>query len=285
MLRSIPGIGKLLQGPGLAEDTAAHNLTFETYGLRVRVVADSPETLARIPPLLPPGWRRSDATAVDTTYMFTPGPGDTCLLTQDGKTILDDWRLDVALAVFERELRLFVALEAPALIFVHAGVVAYRGHAILMPGKTYAGKTSLVAALVRAGATYYSDEFAPLDEHGRVHPFAKPLSLRKGGGQIDHDVESLGGVAGTEPAPVGMVVATTYRPGSHWQPIQLSAGEAVLALLDDTIPAQTRPAECIRALTAAAERALVVQGERDEAGDLAPVLLAALENGLTTRMP
>jgi hypothetical protein len=31
-----------------------------------------------------------------------------------------------------------------------------------------------VAELVRAGATYYSDEFAVLDSRGRVHPFPRP---------------------------------------------------------------------------------------------------------------
>src|SRR4051794_1898027 len=204
MLRSILRIGKLLQSPALAENTGAHDLTFETFGLHVRVVTDSSETPARIPPLLPPGWQPSSTASVDTTFTFTPGPGDTVELAKDGSLVLDDWRLDVALVVFQRELRTFVALEAPDLVFVHAGVVAHKGHAIVIPGKTYAGKTSLAAALVRAGATYYSDEYAPLDELGLVHPFAKPLSLRKGGGQIDHEVASLGGVAGEEPVPVGM---------------------------------------------------------------------------------
>jgi hypothetical protein len=282
MLRSIWGFGKLAMARP-AEEIEAHNLTFETYGLRVRVVADSAETLARIPALLPPGWRACSAATVDTTFTLKRRDADTVVLLKDGEVVLDDWRLDVALVVFQRELRLFVALEAPGLVFVHAGVVAHRGHAIVIPGKTYAGKSSLVAALVRAGAVYYSDEYAPLDEHGLVHPFAKPLSLRKGGGQIDHEVASLGGVAGAVPVPVGMVVAATYRPGAEWLPAQLSAGEAVLALLGDTLAAQTRPADSLRALTAATNGALVLQGERGEAADIAPVLLAALEDALTER--
>ena len=35
--------------------------------------------------------------------------------------------------------------------------------------------------LVRAGATYYSDEYAVLDSRGRVHPFSKPIELREEG--------------------------------------------------------------------------------------------------------
>jgi hypothetical protein len=34
---------------------------------------------------------------------------------------------------------------------------------------SYSGKTTLVSELIRAGATYYSDEYAVIDERGRVH--------------------------------------------------------------------------------------------------------------------
>ena len=39
-----------------------------------------------------------------------------------------------------------------------------RGRAIVIPGRTFSGKSTLVAELVRAGATYYSDEYAVEDE-------------------------------------------------------------------------------------------------------------------------
>ena len=52
--------------------------------------------------------------------------------------------------------------------------------AIVMPGASFAGKTTMVRAWLEAGATYYSDEFAVLDRTGRVHPFARPLAIREG---------------------------------------------------------------------------------------------------------
>jgi len=58
-------------------------------------------------------------------------------------------------------------------------VVAWRGRAILLPGRSYVGKSTLVMELVRAGAVYYSDEYAVLDARGRVHPFAQPVALRE----------------------------------------------------------------------------------------------------------
>src|ERR671929_229610 len=87
----------------------------------------------------------------------------------------------------------------------HAGVVGWQGRAILIPGRSFSGKSTLVAALVRAGATYYSDEFAVLDERGRVHPFPKKLSMRLEGSARPRfaPVEELGGRRGTTPLRVG----------------------------------------------------------------------------------
>src|SRR5262249_55094696 len=74
-----------------------------------------------------------------------------------------------------------VATHAASVIFVHAGVVEWRGQAILLPGRSRSGKTTLVTALLRAGAKYYSDEFAVLDDSGRVYPWPRPLRVRRRG--------------------------------------------------------------------------------------------------------
>ena len=47
-----------------------------------------------------------------------------------------------------------------------------------MPGLSFSGNMTLVRAVVEAGAVYYSDEHAMLDEVGRVHPYARPLPFR-----------------------------------------------------------------------------------------------------------
>src|SRR5262249_6714881 len=136
-----------------------------------------------------------------------------------------------------------VAVKARHRLFVHAGVVGWRGRAIMVPGRSMTGKTVLVEALVRAGATYYSDDYAILDTRGCVYPYAKPLSLRENGGVIRRHlpVESLGGRCGTKPLPVGLVVVTRYEAGACWRPRRLWPGQAVLALLDHTLLARSRP--------------------------------------------
>ncbi len=87
--------------------------------------------------------------------------------------------LEQVMRALESDLQITVALNAKNRLFVHAGVVGWRSQAILIPGRTFSGKSTLVEALVRAGATYYSDEFAVLDSKGRVHPYTRPLSLRE----------------------------------------------------------------------------------------------------------
>jgi hypothetical protein len=182
---------------------------------------------------------------------------------------------DAALDAFESDLRLYIAERARGRVFVHAGVVAWRGKAIVIPGRSFSGKSSLVAALVRAGATYYSDEYAVFDGRGRVHPFPSPLSLRGAEGErpTRHPAESLGHAPGTRPLPVALVAVSEYRRGARWRPRRLTPGQGVLALLSHTVPARERPAASLAALQHAVRSASIFKGARGEASEVADILL------------
>jgi hypothetical protein len=254
-------------------------LTFETLGVPVQIDVPGAEELEQIRLLLPPGSELTRRTDLKATFTLSKDQCSAYELRKDGDRLRAEIELEVALEILERELRRLIALEAPDHIFVHSGVVAHNGAALLIPGSSHAGKTSLVAALVRAGAEYYSDEFAPLDAAGLVHPFAKPLSIRNEQHmQVDHHVGALGGVAGEEPIPVGAVVVTSYESGASWRPRRLSSGEAVLALLAHAVPAQTRPTEALRTISRSLEGATVIEGTRGEADSVAPLLLSELRS-------
>lgn len=61
---------------------------------------------------------------------------------------------------------------------LHAGAVATAQGSLILPGPMESGKSTLVAALLRAGWGYLSDEVAALDPiTGRAHPFPKHLYL------------------------------------------------------------------------------------------------------------
>ncbi len=184
------------------------------------------------------------------------------------------WGLDHALAldVLESELQLSVARLARPEVFVHAGVVAVAGRAILLPGTSGAGKTTLVRALVDAGATYYSDEYAVLDAEGRVHPYPRRPSVRVRSGRKErHPVPR---VRGRGPLPVALVVETRYRREGRWSPAPLTPGECVLALLANTVPARDRPGEVLATLARATAGARGFRSERGPASRTARALIA-----------
>lgn len=69
----------------------------------------------------------------------------------------------------------------PFLISVHAGVVAFGDDCVLLPALAGSGKTTLTAALVERGATYFSDEIALLDGPTMaVTPVPLSLTIKDG---------------------------------------------------------------------------------------------------------
>jgi hypothetical protein len=183
--------------------------------------------------------------------------------------------LNDVLDALEFDLHLYVAEAARRRLFVHAGVVGWQGRAVIIPGRSFSGKTALVAALVRAGATYYSDDQAVLDARGRVHPFPTALSIRDETGKLLSrcPAEALGGPLGAKPLPVGLVVVTRYRPRAHWRPRRLSPGQAVLALLANTVSARRQPEVALTMLRQVASQAPALEGVRGEAAEMVPSLL------------
>lgn len=230
--------------------SARDSIVFEAYGVTGEVVG-GPEGLEE---LLPPGWRPGAPEHVSQRFV------------DDGNR-----------PALEAAIRAHVALNAPEHVFVHAGVAAIDGRAIVVPGSSFSGKTTLVAELVRAGGTYFSDEFAVLDAAGRVHPYAKPLSVRDGGfEQVDFPVGHFGGTASDVAAPVDVIAVTWYLPDAAWEPVTRQPADGALALLSHTVPARTRPAQALAAVRGAAEGATVLEGVRGDAAATARALLELL---------
>jgi hypothetical protein len=182
---------------------------------------------------------------------------------------------------------LFVAEHAPDHLFVHAGVVGWECRAIVMPGVSFAGKTTLVRAWLEAGATYYSDEFAVLDRAGRVHPFARPLAIRDGttAGIRRVPAAALGAETGMTPLPIGLVLVTSYRAGSRWRPCRLSAARTLLALMRHTVAARGSPAHSMPILKQAASSGIAFAGVRGDADRLVAAVLRHVRTRLMATRP
>jgi hypothetical protein len=257
-------------------------LSTTSYGVRVGVRASDPGGLSALLDRLPPGWRESRRPTVERLYsLVVGGKVDSRvrrlnMLYRDADLVARTRDLDEALEIFAADVQLHVAEHAQRRVFVHAGVVGWQGRAIVMPGRSFSGKTTLVRELVRAGATYYSDDYAVFDDRGRVHPFPRQLSIRRNGSQRQerHSVESLGGVAGEGPLPVGLVAVTQYDSRvAGWRPRALSAGQGVLELLAHSVAARRIPEAVLDALHRVSVDAQVLKGRRGEADRVAKRIL------------
>jgi hypothetical protein len=275
------------EGAGRIDRVAwAAGTCVEAHGVRLGVRTNAPAILERLASCLPPGSRPSRSAVVDELFSVWVDPA--AKAARPSRVYVGARRrartrdLHQAFAVLESELRQSLAARSKHRTFVHAGVVGWRGRAIVVPGRSRSGKTTLVAELVRAGASYLSDEFAVIDARGRVHPFAKPLSVRGAGGCDLHvsrpSAEDLGGQSGTEALPIGLVVLATHEPGAEWRPQTLTAGEAVIEMLAHTVPARLRPAASLAALERAVGHATVLKGKRGEAAPVALRLLQLVES-------
>lgn len=253
--------------------------------MRAGVRVSDGRALASVAGCLPPGWKSSASPRVKRLYSFVAGGGTEegrvrrfHLLYAGAELVARSLDREAVFERFESDLQLYVAERAPRRVFVHAGVVGWRGRAVVIPGRSMSGKTTLVAELVRAGADYYSDEYAVIDAGGLVHPYARPLAVREGAGlgQTRRTVEELGGRAGEGPLPIGLVAVSRYERGAGWRPRRLTPGECVLELLSNTVPARRSPARALGALTKAAAGANALAGSRGEAALVAEAILRSM---------
>ncbi len=208
----------------------AAGLSFVSYGVRVGIRTNKPEALEQVLDCLPPVWKPASSPIVGHLYSLIVGDTPTRhnvrlynILYGGPARLARTFDRDELFGALESDLALNIAYAARRRVFVHAGVVGWRGQAIVIPGRSFSGKTTLVRELVRAGATYYSDEFAVLDAEGRVFPYSRPLAIREENGQGGWrtnkcQVETLGGVPGVRPLPVGLVVVSHYKPEAAMAP-------------------------------------------------------------------
>jgi hypothetical protein len=254
-----------------------------SFGVAMRIKVGGDDLFDALPDLLPLA-THVNAEAVFEAETFSLLPPDEqhgyrCLVGTE--LALESAQAGPVLKQFSGELMKHVANYCPDRVFVHAGVVGWKGRALVLPGTSFAGKTTLTAALVRAGATYYSDEFAAVDEEGWVHPYARDLQIREPGKteQRNTTVASLQGHAGTVPLRVAQVVFARYEHGAQWNPRPLTPGMAVLEMIQHTIPVQRVPRLVMSTLTAMLDGATAWSSCRDEADVVAQFLLRSLESG------
>ncbi len=181
-------------------------------------------------------------------------------------------------------------------LLIHAGAISTPdGAGILLPAGTGSGKTTLVAALLRAGFDYLSDEAGAIDPVSRkLYPYPKALTLKRGSFDLfaelrpasnvarfaenqwhvrPRDIGS-GGIGG--PCDISIVVSISYREGAATEMTEMSAAAAVHELARSAMNLSFYRARALLLLAEVARRATnyrLVSGDLD--GAVAAITKAA----------
>ena len=255
------------------------------HGVKIGIRANDASLLADIEEVLPEGCAPHDGSEVDVVHSLIKGQPSSqrgvvnfSLAYINHTPMCRSRGFPEALRQLGVNIRAMTSFLSDEFVFVHAGVVSYRGKAIILPGRTHAGKSTLVHELVRRGATYYCDEYALLDDAGHVHPYAKPIMLRvgEGGGAVEVQPDEIG-MVGSDPVPVGLIVDTHFSADSRFEPRSIKQGEAVLALLGNSAVFRRTPEKALAVFEKATASARAIRSPRGEAAEAAAMILEQVE--------
>ncbi len=265
-------------------------ISFQSFGVKIGVRSDSNILLSEIrnelPKINPNGFEIIEDLEAEHLYEIKSRSDKNFKVKKNGEFLVSwsEYEIGSLLSFLQSQIRLTIAEFAESRTFLHAGAVAWKGRAIIIPARSFSGKSTLVAELVKKGALYYSDDFAVLDREGSVHPFHRQLSMRGFEDkyeQVDFPVEAFGGQVGYEPVPIGIVLISQYKEGKKnpkiWKPEILSEGRGIMEMLSHTIPIRYNPKFSIEVLNKVAKRAIICKSQRGEAAGFADLLLNFFE--------
>ena len=213
----------------------------------------------------------------DRRYRIEPGPDGRVALSLDDQPLATV--ADAATAVdwlIWHVNRQVVAEHRHRSLLVHGAAVAVDGGATVLPGRSGAGKTTLTAALVAAGADYLTDEIAVLDTEARwIRPYPKPLTVKAGSWPTIAALTGQRGPSGTgawqlppdrlrpgavgTAAPVTAVVVPRFAPGAEARLRTLDAAAALAHLTSCLFNLAELGNRALGALAGLAQRCVVAE--------------------------
>ena len=205
--------------------------------------------------------------------LITRGGKNSNGLYFNGETALkfDVFNASLTEFIADKILMILAKVSLPAKIYLHAGGVVWNGLGILIPGTSFAGKTSLIKEFIKAGAEFYSDDCIILDDGGNMLPFPRDLAVRTENGRVFRGAAHFGAETGTEKVKVGLILFTNFVADAFWKPEIGTPGISVMKLMDNFYyrpSISDAPQDVIRILTTMTASAEIYAGERGEAGQV-----------------
>lgn len=215
----------------------------------------------------------------------------------DDRLVVTTGRPSRALGMLSWHVNREVVATRGGHLVLHAAGAEHRGRAVIIPAVMESGKTTLVAGLTRSGLRYLTDEAVFVDPTTLcVQPYPKPLSVDPGSWAVLPSLRPLVPPAVTPylceqwqvPAAsirddaVGgaclpaWIITTSYEAEQPTTLTPLSAGEAIIALAQNTFAFDTAPShhlETIAAVVRQCRRYRLVVSDLDRACDLVLELL------------
>lgn len=217
-------------------------------------------------------------TGSSQSVVVISGADDAIGVVIDGSEAPGGWcRVESALA-------LFAADHLVGRVAVHAGLVVHNGVGIMIPGSSFAGKSTLCSALSDAGAEVRTDEYVLIDPAtGLVSGWTRPLRRRRADGGIDRIEVSVD----RTPVRVALIAALRFAPATACEWSALETTGAALSILANTVSAQRDPHAALTAALVVARTAEAIGGERGSASDAAVKILQhdAVRSGPSTHAP
>ena len=264
------------------------DLVFEAFGVKVRMESDRPELLELGMEVASTALIKrleiieNKTDAVDHTFGVYRDSEGKLFFTNEGQPSGPLEKEIYFRRLLNTMIRVHVAEKAREWVFIHAGVVGWRGKAIILPAASRAGKTTLVSELIRLGADYYSDEYAVINPSGLVHPYERDLSVRTPGSEIQIPVPpaEFGAEIGSHPIPVGLVVLTKFENEAEFRPEKLSMGIGIMETVPEVIPIRYSTDFSLKVLNTAFSRAIIIKSLRGEAQTAARSILSYFDDNL-----
>ena len=255
------------------------------FGLEIRIEAGSPAILAALDRYLFPWLPRLPLASGDEIPSLPPAlnfrmheRAGGIVILRDDKTEITAESVETAIPLLQSAIDESVVGQCSDVAFVHAGVVAVDNAAILFPGISHAGKSTLVAELVRRGATYFSDEYAVIGADGSVYPYPRALMLRNGVPEQRPVLPAeLAAAVGTGSVPPRLIIMLRYVEGERFQVRKIAHAEALMILLQSTPQVLADAPHIFKLLGRVAASAVTFSGVRGEASQAAEHIFALVE--------
>lgn len=257
----------------LSEIDWKNKFAFECCGVKLRVRTDQADLELKLKKNLPSASRLCGNYEVSDELSLVVNQGK----DKNGFYFNDELAMEISEfddsllePIGDKILVVLAQISLPEKFYLHAGGVAWNDFGILLPGTSFAGKTTLTRELIKAGADYLSDDCVVLDNQGYLLPFPRDLAIRTDSGErIFRNAEYFGSKTAEKKVRLELILFTEFEKNAEWKPTPVSRGRGVLELMNNFYfrpSVGLMPGEILKSLVSVTSSVEMYEGKRNEAG-------------------